>query len=465
MSKRSSALRGGARAVTGLVVVGVCAAAVVLLGQTELPAVEQEPIAVTVDSTQNTARSLVCAGPFSELGADPARPAVAIPTGSPTVAVSGSAAENTHLERPEGGDSLPAVLTSPVSEPLAAAQVQAVSTESLSGAVASSCAEPLNEQWLIGGATSLGVSTTLSLGNPGTVPATVLIGVYDESGPVDAVQTAGVLVAPGTDQTVSLNGYAPERERLAVRVVSTGAPVTASMGVGQTEGISPFAVSSVDRQVEPATALVIPGVLNRSDHGHGPSDSGENDDTPVVVRALAPAGEEGSAHVRAVDAHGKSTDLGDIELAASAVGELSIPRWPEDAQAVIVEADVPIIAGALGSVTDSDGHDYEWFAPAPATTADVAAAAAVVSGGELIVVNPGGEEARVTVESADGKGEPHEQTIEAGAAAVVRAPQHAVITSSAPVHAGVRYVRDGAVAGYPILAPDPRDGEITVYTR
>ncbi|EYT55855.1 hypothetical protein H490_0104350 [Leucobacter sp. UCD-THU] len=465
MSDRSRMLRGGARAATGLVVVGVCASAVLLLGQVELPGVEREPVAVTVDSAQNTARNLVCAGPFAELGADPARPGVAVPTGSPGVVISGEPAETRGLERAEGGESPPLVLSAPVEELIGAAQIQAVSTEGLSGAAASACAEPLNEQWLLGGSTALGVSTTLSLGNPGSVPATVQISVYDEAGPVDAVQTAGVLVAAGAEQTVSLNGYAPERERLAVRVISTGAPVTASLGVGQTSGISPFAVSSVTRQLEPETQLVLPGVANRSDHGHGPSDSGEGDDFPVVVRALAPAGEEGAARVRAVDADGRSVDLGEIALADSAVGELVVPHWPEEAEAVIVEADAPVVAAALGSATDEDGHDYEWFAPAPTTTADLPVAVPVVGGGQLVVVNPGSEEAELVIESADGSGKPREQKLPAGAAAVVRAPAEARLTSSVPVHAGVRYVSGGTIAGYPILAPDPRDGEITVYTR
>lgn len=465
MSDRSRVLRGGARAATGLVVVGVCAAAVLLLSQTELPAVERAPIAVTVDSTQNTVRSLVCAGPFGELGADPSQPGVAMPTGSPAVAISGAPTEVGSLVRPEGGASSPLVIEAPADEPLAAAQIQAVSTETLSGAAASACAEPSNEQWLIGGSTMLGVSTTLSLGNPGSVPATVQISVYDESGPVDAVQTAGVLVAAGTMQTVSLNGYAPERERVAVRVISTGAPVTASLGVGQTSGISPFAVSSVTRQVDPETALVIPGVANRSDHGHGPSDSGEGDDFPVAVRVLAPGGEEGRAQVRAVDASGGITDLGDIALSGASVGELLVPHWPEGAQAVMVSADVPVIAAALGSATVAEGHDYEWFAPAPVIAAEVSAAVPVVAGGELVVVNPGDVEAKLVIEQADGGGAPRTQKLPAGAAAVVQAPADALLTSSVPVYAGVRYVSGGLIAGYPVLAPDPREGALTVYTR
>lgn len=467
MSQNSRILRGSARAATGLVVVGVCAASVFALSTVELPSVERTPIALTADTEQNTDRALVCAGAFAELGADPEQPGAAVPTGTPGVRAAGEAAEKRALSRPAGGDGAPTVFAVPSSVPFAAAQVQRVETESLSGVTASACAVPLNEQWLIGGGTTVGVSTTLSLGNPGSVPATVAITVFDEDGQVDSVRTAGVLVAPGAEQTISLNGYAPDRERLAVRVESTGAPVTASLGVGQTTGIQPFAVSSVDRQVEAGTDLVIPGVANASSDDHGPSDSAERegDDTPVLVRAMAPGGEAGTARAFALDANGKRTELGEIALAGRAVGELQVGEWPTKASAVVVESDVPVIAGALGSSTTSGGHDHEWFVPAPEAPADAPFAAPVVDNGALVVTNTGAADAELEIASASGKGKTRSVTVEAGASAVVRAPSDALITSSAPVHAAVRYLKGADIAGYPILPAEGRDGELTVYPR
>lgn len=466
MTDRSRLLRGGARAVTGLLVVAAAAAGVVLLGNVPLPAVAREPLALTVDTTQNTNRSLVCAGSFSELGADPEQPGVAIPVGEATVATSGAAAETATLAR-SAGSGLPVVVSAPMADPLASAQLQSIDSENLRGAAASSCSEPSNEQWLVGGATSLGLATTLSLGNPGTVPATVSITVFDENGEVDAVQTAGVIVAPGTQQTVSLNGYAPDRERLAVRVESTGAPVAAHLGVAQSSGITPFGISGVTPQTDPATSLVIPAVENADGDGRGPNDSGEGDAFPAVVRALAPGDAGGTATVRALDENGTSTDVGTIELAPKAVGELSIATLPAGTNALVVEADVPVIAGALGSAEDPDTreHDFEWFAPAPIIAADTEVAAPLISGGRLVVVNPSDAEAEITIARADGKGKTTSAAVAPGAAAVISAPAGATITSSEPVHAGVRAVTETAIAGYPILAPDPRDGTLTVYPR
>ena len=470
MNQHSRILRGSARAATGLVVVGVCAVSVFALSTVELPSIERAPIALTVDTEQNTDRSFVCAGAFAELGADPAQPGAAVPTGTPGVRATGASDDRATLKRTGGGKGDPSVFTVPSAEPFAAAQVQRVETESLRGVVASACATPTNEQWLIGGGTTLGVSTTLSLGNPGAVPATVGITVFDEDGQVDAVRTAGVLVGPGMEQTISLNGYAPDRERLAVRVESTGAPVTASLGVGQTTGIQPFAISSVDRQTEAATSLVIPGVSNTSSDPHGPSDAAEEeahdgDEIPVLVRAMAPGGESGSARVFALDGNGKRTELGTVEVADHAVGELRVKHWPEKATAVVVESDVPVIAGALGSTTTSAGHDNEWFAPAPESPAAVPFAAPVVDKGRLVVANLSEADAELEIAPADGKGKARKVTIEAGSSSVVRAPSDALITSSAPVHAAVRYLNGADIAGYPILPAEGREGKLAVYPR
>ncbi|SJN08237.1 Putative secreted protein [Leucobacter sp. 7(1)] len=465
MSDRSRILRGSARAVTGLLVVAVAATAAVLLGNTVLPGVTSEPQPLVVDTTHDANRTLVCAGAFGVLGADPDRPGATIPIGAPEVVVSGTASSAVSVTRPEGGEGLPAALTAPMAEPLAAAQLQSVQTENLRGVVGSACAEPVNEQWLLGGASSLGVSTTLSLANPGTVPATVVVSVFDENGPVDDLQMASVLVPAGSEQTVSVNGYAPDRARLAVRVVSTGAPVTASLGVGHSLGIDPFAISSVTRQTAPDTQLVIPAIANESDHEHGPSDSGEGDEFPVLLRALAPGDAGGQVRAHAIDAAGTRTDLGIIDLVPGAVGELSIAVWPQGAHALVIDSDVPVIASALGSATKRSHHDNEWFVPAPAIAADTPTAAPVVSGGQLVLANTGEAPAKVEVTAASGKGKPRTLTVAPGSAETVPAPADAVVTSSEPVHAGVRFLQGGDLAGYPVLAPDPRDGELTVFTR
>ncbi|MBK0417697.1 hypothetical protein JD276_01420 [Leucobacter sp. CSA1] len=462
MSQRSEVLRVGVRATVGLLVTGIAATAIVLLGNVPLPGVERTPLAMTVDTSQDSERTYVCAGSFAELGADPTRSGVAVPLGTAAVTIAGDPTETTELVRQEEGGSAPAVVQGPADAPLVAAQTQRLSTPTLSGLSASACTEPVNEQWLVGGSTAVGASSTLSLGNPGQVPATARVTVYDAEGPVDAGQTTGVLVPPGSERTVSLNGYAADREQLAVRVVSTGATVTATMGVSQIETLDPFAVDTVTRQLEPQSTLVIPGVTNIYDHVDNHGDQ-EGDYYPVQVRLLAPDA-SGRATVRAVDKKGESTELGSVELEAGAVAELRPERWPEGANAVIVEADVPVVGGVLGTAVRDEDRDYAWFAPGGEIPAETPTAAAVVSGGGLVLVNPGAEDAEAEIAEAGSDDEPRTVKIPAGAAVTSRAPASAEITSTAPIFVGVRMARNG-IAGYPVLPAESRSGELTVYTR
>lgn len=493
------ALRGGARAVTGLVVV----AAAVVLGITvqaaPIPTVQRDAVALAVDVTARTEQTLVCGGAFAQLGADPARPSVSVPSGTAQLTLSGNPTARTELTRAEPGGSAPQVLKAAPGEPFAAAQVQQVSTEDLRGLAASTCAEPTNEQWLIGGDSTLGVSTTVSLANPTAVPATVQLTIYDEHGPVDAGAVSGVLVPAGSERTVSLSGYAPGRDRLAVRVTSTGAPVTALLLVSQTKAISSYQVDTLTRQVTPSISLVVPGVTNISSHTAGPNDVGTDEGFPVLVRLLAPAGETGTATVSAMLADGTTRALGAVDFSGASVAQLITSEWPEQANAVRIDATAPVIGVVMGSAESGTEHDYAWFTPAPSIAADEPVAAAVVSGGQLVIANPGSVTATVRLapaganiaggsNSGEGAGAnaggsaPNtgaanagaapaapvagtEVKIPAGGAVVVPAPQAAVLTSDQPVHAGVRLGSGGNLAGYPVLTALFRVDSLRVYTR
>lgn len=467
MSESSRVLRGTVRAAVGLVVVALVATALFVLQGFAIPAVERTPPAIAVDTTQNSTQSLLCAGAFSVLGADPSRPEAAIPTGSPTVVTSGTPTSVEALTRTEGGDGPPVAIAAPAGEVIGAAQVQEVSTETAAGAAASACAAPVNEQWLLGGDTSEGVTTTLSLGNAGSVPATVQLTVFDENGQVSDAETAAVLVQPRSEQIVSVNGYAPGRASIAVHLVSTGAPVTASLGVSRVVGLDPFGVSTVTRQIEASTQLVIPGVTNLDlGHGHGPNDVGEESALGVHVRLLNPAGEgddTAAARIIGLTDKGDRIDLGSMKIVGNAIADFAVPKWPAEVNAVLIESEVPVIGGAIGYISGDKHHDFDWFAPTPTLDAGVTVAAPVVDDGKLIIANPGETEAVVDLIPATGK----KRTIKVkpASAVAVDATDTGTLSSSAPVYAGVRYTKGGDLAGYPINAPAEREGALTVYTR
>jgi len=457
------ALRGGARALTGIVVIAVAATLAVVLGAATLPTVDRDPVAITVDATHGAERSFVCAGAFAELGADSSRPSVSVPRGSTEVVTAGSEARSTDLTREESGGSDPSALWVKPNEPFAAAQSQEVVTDSLNGLAASACTEPSNEQWLVGGATSLGVSTVVVLSNPARVPATAQITVFDDDGAVDAAVTSGVLVPAGSQRVVSLNGYTPGLDRLVVRVESTGAAVTAVLGIGHVAGLLPFAVDTVTRQLAPQTHLVVPGVTSFGGAATGPNDAEDLNRAPVIVRVLSPSGTAGTAHIRALSSDGGTTDLGSIEVSAGGVSDLIVKEWPENAHALSIDSDVPVVAGALAQVTNGDAHDYAWFAPAPEIPTDDEVTVAVVDGAQLVFANRGTDPAEVTVTGGDSKRDT--VTVPAGASLAISAPSDSRIVSTRPIHAAVRLEASSAIAGYPVLTESARAKTWTVYTR
>ena len=467
MSEQSKRmLRGGARAVTGVAIIGASVAAAAVLGSgiVEVPTVERGVVSVAADTSQNAKFSLVCTGAFAELGADPSRPTAAIPSGTATAVVTGTPLEQSELAREIADGTAPLVVDGAADETLAAAQVQQVETTTLRGLAASSCAEPVHEQWLVGGGTTLGQSVTLVLGNPFEVPATVQVTLFDANGKVDSSRTTGVLVPANSQRIVSLGGYAPERESLAARVESTGAAVTASLGISQTIDIRSFSVDTVTRQLAPATSIVIPGVTNFSSDEHVHDGAAPDADPyPVRVRVLAPEA-SGTATVSAMKADGSSQSLGAIKFEAGAVTELEVPTWPKDAQAIAIEATAPVIAGALGTADAPPSHDNAWFAPAAPLPADTRVGASVVLGGKLVLANTGGADATVTLEI---EGDPKKQTVTvpAGAAMPVAATGQVWVTSSQPISAGVRVASGANLAGYPVLAPIERRAAVTVFPR
>lgn len=465
--KTNSVLRGSLRATTGLVILAVSAAAVLVLGTAPLPTIERSPVALTVDTMQGAERDIVCAGAFAVLGADPTRPSTSIPVGEAAVTVAGTLTTQGELLRQEAGGTAPQVLGVPAGDRFAAAQTQTVTTDTLRGLSASACAEPANEQWLVGGATTLGITTTVNLGNPSAVPATVQLTVFDENGAVDSQQTSGVLVPAGSDRVVSMNGYAPGREQLAVRIVSTGAAVTATLGVAHVTELTSFAVDTATRQIAPNPTLVIPGLTNLSDHDHGPGDAGELDPFSVRFRVLAPGGESGTASVRALFPDGSSEDLATIEYGDTAVADVPIAHWPEEANAAIITAADPLVGGAFGSADQGPEHDYAWFAPAPLLDAASEIAVAVVPGGQLVLVNPGTEaaEVRIADTAAESDRAALRLTVPAGGAVVAQAPASALVTSDVPIVMGVRLAAGGNIAGYPVIELNERASTITVFTR
>ncbi len=248
---------------------------------------------------------------------------------------------------------------------IAGSVVTQTSAGDLRGLVASTCRPAAGETWLVGGSTAVESSARLVLQNPGTTPATVTITVWGATGPVDLAAAPDLLVAPGAERSVLLEGLAVEQPRIVVRVTSTGGTVSAYLQDSALVGLVPAGVSDVVSGREPTRRQVVAGVGVAGGDGDR-----------AVLRLLAPGADDGTARVSVLGADGSTVLPGAEALALVAGDVLDVPLGglPEGTYTLVVDADVPVVAGAMvargaglaaaaGTVTAP--LDRAWVASAP----------------------------------------------------------------------------------------------------
>lgn len=467
------------RAGTGILVTAVGAAAVLVFGSLVLPSITLTPTAAVVDTSGTTTRALVCNGSLLELGADPTQPLLALPVGSSTVVTQSADgvpldAESFARENEQGSFSGASAGSGVMFETIgetayqqAAAESETAATENLKGFTANQCVEPATETWLVGGTTTTGSSTILSLVNPGDVPATVFVTVFDTEGKVESLQTAGVVVAPQSQRTVSINGYAPDRASLAVQVVARGSKVLATLQESLVEGLTPAGVDTVQGVSKPANRLVVAGVRS---FGGGAVDEHGHSGAGHTLRVLAPGNDGSVLNVIGVDAEGKQTKLLTEYLAAGKVTDLALEGLIEGMSTVLVEAEVPVVASITGSAVGAAGEDIAWFAPATEITREIAVAVPGGPSPELVVYNPNERVIDVQlVPNEAGGGQAAAQRLQIAAGASVRVPVASAsglqLVTEQPVFAALSFAAEGAVAGFAVRAPLATADAVRVYTR
>ena len=281
----------------------------------------------------------------------------------------------------------------------------------LRGLAAASCQRPGTETWLVGGSTSLGSSSRLVLQNPGRTPALVTLELWGPSGAVEPAGSPEYLVPAGQERVVLLEGVAAEQRRIVARVTSSGGLVAAYLQDSELRGLVPAGVDFVVAGRAPATHQVVPGLSVTQTEADGVDTS--------VLRLLVPGAEPGTAAITLLGAQGPVTLPGtaSVSLEAGAVLDVPIGGLPAGDYPVVIDADVPVVAGALlargagvGRPDDgsTDGVPLEraWAASAP-TGAGLLALPDGAPGRLLVAAVPdpalqGMAEATLVVIGADG---------------------------------------------------------------
>ena len=465
-----------ARLLIGTAVSIVAVVAVVSAVSVPWPTLVREPL--SVPATPAPAASVIaCDGALLSIGRDPTDAAAVTIAAPQSVVVGvgeGPPPPEQRLETTGVGPGPLAFTAPPVDDraiDVAAIGAATASADDLSGFAASACRPPLLDSWLVGGSGATGAADLVLLANPGTVPATVQLTVYGAAGAQSPPGGVDLVIPPGTQRVVPLAGIALGEETPVVRVSAVGAPIRASLQASITRTLTPGGVDQVGPVAQAATSEVITGitVVRRSaEDGAAGGDSGALDeaaDDVTVLRMLAPsAAATARVTVSAVGTGEPVRDPQEVALEAGKPLELALNALRAGSYTVAIDADVPVVAAVRQATGVRAGDDFAWYTPAPEVSVESLFATPGGPTPSLSMVNPSSEPVAVAVTAIDG-GSPIAFTVPANGSVAVRLSPRTVyrLDPEAPVHAGLSFAGDGALAGVPVWPADIATPEVVVY--
>jgi len=460
-SVRRWVVRGTATAVAVVVAAGAVTAAHAI-GTDSAPG---RPAGRTVTPVPAAAER-VCAGNALRLSDDAGNDATKASTvGGATIATAttGSTVDRSSLESSTTGGSDPRLLTAPAGErtpQVAGSSYQAVSDGDLVGAGAASCDDPSQSTWLVGGSTETGRTSLVTLSNPTDVNATVDLDVYDASGTVSAPGTTGIVVAPNTQKVVPLSGFVSDQGSTVVHVTSSGGQIVAHMQETIVRTLTPGGYDIVSGAAAPSRSQVIPGVVLQDAAAAQRGDDAA--DAAPVVRLFVP----GTTAAR-VTLGITTSDGGGSTVNATAepgvVTDVALDDFPDGRYSFTVSSTEPVVAGARTTAATEDGRsDLAWFASAEPLGERTITALAPGENQRLSIVNPTRSDATVTIRSGD---QDREVDVVSGGVATIIVPvsRQLTMTGTAGLVAGVTYMGDSGIAGFPVRAATDVSAPVRVY--
>nr|WP_269330120.1 DUF5719 family protein [Kineosporia babensis] len=252
---------------------------------------------------------------------------------------------------------------------LAAVQSTLTPKGDLRGLSASRCDQTSADAWLVGGGTKTGERLRLLLSNPTAATAVVDVSVLGEKGKVEAPAGDGVVVPAGGQTPVLVDALAPDQERVAVHLVARSGQVVARMHGSKLRGLVPGGVDVVSPSAEPAKRQLIPGISLVNGYSKTADDPAAAGSTSI--RLAVPGNEEAVVKIRLLNSSGEVEMPGAAVLNVPAGGVVDVPiaGIASGTYTAVIDADVPVVAGAqIGrpAAAGAQATDFGW---APAVTA------------------------------------------------------------------------------------------------
>lgn len=217
---------------------------------------------------------------------------------------------------------------------LVAAQTTQDSFSDGRGLASQACLGPDTTWWFVGGGSTAGRESQLVLVNPESTPAELEVAISGPDGPVSTPRLRGIVVEPRSRVVVRLSREAPRLPGVTWRVTVRQGRVMAAVFDRESDGFVPRGADWIPASVDPATRVLIPGVIG------GPGGR--------QLLVYAPGDLSATVRVRLITAAGSFVPVAtpEIEVPGGSVVSVDLDSALQGEDATVdLQSDQPIVAG------------------------------------------------------------------------------------------------------------------------
>lgn len=268
-----------------------------------------------------------------------------ISSGSDTLLEATSRDESSAVPLPASGP-VPVTGVGALAPGISATQEWRLDGKDLRGLSTTPCAEGGSDQWLLAGGSGPGRLERLVLANPGANPVSADVTVHGAAGPISEPRAVSVPAAGRVSLLV--DAVAPAEERPAVHVQADGGGLYATLTDTWADGSTALGAETVAPASAPSRVQVLPGVLAEG---------------PTAVRVAVPGDQDAVVRLTVLGSDGLVPLGGETvtNVAPGAVGEIQVSGLAQGTYAVVVRADVDVVASAMSQVGDGPGPgEFSW---------------------------------------------------------------------------------------------------------
>lgn len=305
----------------------------------------------------------------------------------------------------------------------------------LRGLAINPCVWSDSSVWLVGSSGEVGTSNRLLLANPGLTPVTIQIEAFSSLGRMDLGSSGNVVLAPGAQDEIILDGIVDPDARLAMRLTADSGRFGATLQTTSLDGYTPAGVTFVSPS-ESGREVTVPGVVIGGIEATGDTVRADPNQS-ARLRVVNPSDALAKVSIQTRGPDGLSDLPGgtDVSVIAGGVLDLTLEGLAPGTYDVVVTSDSDISAGVvMERGTDADGRDTAWAAARPAMTR----AGAAISGTANLALSGSGP---VTWTTYDADGAPvadGTETLGAGTTVVkLEGASYVTVASDNPFHGAV----------------------------